>query len=158
TAVLAFSMQETLGNVLGGVLLQVDRSIRVGDWVRVDDVNGRVVEVRWRHTAIETRNRETVIVPNGWLMKNRFTVIGSRTDPGSPWRRWIHVNIDLAASPAEVLRTLEESVVNATIANVAADPKPSAVLLEIGPRHGHYALRYWLTDPGPDDPTDTQVR
>jgi CRP-like cAMP-binding protein len=32
------------------------------------------------------------------------------------------------------------------------------VLLEIGPRHGRYALRYWLTDPGPDDPTDSQVR
>jgi CRP-like cAMP-binding protein len=158
TAVLAFSMQETLGNVLGGVLLQVDRSIQVGDWVRVDDVNGRVVEVRWRHTAIETRNRETVIVPNGWLMKNRFTVIGSRTNPDAPWRRWIYVNVDIAASPGDVLRTLESSVTNAAIKNVATDPSPTAVLLEIGPRHGRYALRYWLTDPGPDDPTDTEVR
>ncbi len=80
TAVIAFSMQETLGNVLGGVVLQLDQSIRVGDWVKVDDVSGRVVEIRWRHTAIETRNRETVVVPNGWLVKNRFTVIGSRAD------------------------------------------------------------------------------
>src|SRR5258708_17558026 len=64
TAVVAFSMQETLGNVLGGVLLQFDRSVRVGDWVRLDDLSGRVCEVRWRHTAIETRNVETVVVPN----------------------------------------------------------------------------------------------
>ena len=158
TAVLAFSMQETLGNVLGGILLQVDRSIRVGDWVRVDDVAGRVVEVRWRHTAIETRNSETVIVPNGWLMKNRFTVIGSRARPDSPWRRWIYVNVDLAAAPGEVCRTLVGAVTNATIANVATDPPPSAVLMEIGPRYGRYAVRYWLTDPGPDDPTDSEVR
>jgi len=158
TAVLAFSMQETLGNVLGGILLQVDRSIRVGDWVRVDDVTGRVVEVRWRHTAIETRNRETVVVPNGWLMKNRFTVIGSRTDPSSPWRRWVHVNVDLTASPGEVCRVLENAVRNSTIEYVTHDPPPSAVLLEIGPRQGHYALRYWITDPAPDDPTDSQVR
>lgn len=158
TAVVAFSMQDTLGNVLGGVLLQVDRSIRVGDWVRVDDVTGRVVEVRWRHTAIETRNRETVIVPNGWLMKNRFTVIGSRTNPESPWRRWIYVDVDFSAPATSVCRALESAVRNASIPNVASDPPPSAVLMEIHSRYGRYALRYWLTDPGPDDPTDTQVR
>ncbi|HSW82357.1 MAG TPA: mechanosensitive ion channel domain-containing protein, partial [Usitatibacter sp.] len=55
TAVLAFAMQDTLGNVLGGVLLQLDRSIRVGDWVQIAEVGGRVVEIRWRHTAVETR-------------------------------------------------------------------------------------------------------
>lgn len=54
TAVLAFSMQETLGNILGGLALQLDNSIKVGDWVKVDDVSGRVSEVRWRYTAIET--------------------------------------------------------------------------------------------------------
>ena len=78
TAVVAFSMQETLGNILGGVVLQLDQSIRVGDWVKLDDTSGRVVEIRWRYTAVETRNRETVVIPNGWLMKNRFTLIGSR--------------------------------------------------------------------------------
>ncbi len=158
TAVIAFSMQETLGNVLGGLLLQLDRSIRVGDWVRVDDVSGRVVEVRWRHTAIETRNRETVMVPNGWLMKNRFTVIGSRVHPEHPWRRWIYVDVDFSAPATSVCRALESAVRNASIPNVAAEPPPSAVLMEIHPRYGRYALRYWLTDPGPDDPTDTQVR
>ena len=39
-----------------------------------------MVEIRWRYTAVETRNRETVVIPNGWLMKNRFTLIGSRSD------------------------------------------------------------------------------
>ena len=73
TGVVAFSMQETLGNILGGVVLQLDQSIRVGDWVKVDETSGRVVEIRWRYTAVETRNRETVVIPNGWLMKNRFT-------------------------------------------------------------------------------------
>ncbi|MCB1587270.1 MAG: mechanosensitive ion channel, partial [Xanthomonadales bacterium] len=43
TAVLAFSMQDTLGNVLGGVVLQLDDSLRVGDWVRIDNISGRVV-------------------------------------------------------------------------------------------------------------------
>lgn len=157
TAVLAFSMQETLGNVLGGIVMQVDRSIHVGDWVRVEQATGRVVQIGWRHTAIETRDRETVIVPNGWLVKNRFTVIGARDDPRRLWRRWVRVNVDLGSPPGDVCRVLEEAARGA-IAHVADDPPPNAVLLEVGPRHGGYALRYWLDDPQADDATDSLVR
>jgi len=158
TAVVAFSMQDTLGNVLGGLVLQFDSSLAVGNWVRIDDISGRVTEVRWRHTAIETRNGETVIIPNGWLVKNRFTLVATRAGAGGRWRRWLRFNVDLAAAPREVCETLEEAVRAAAIDNVASDPAPSAVLLEVGPRYGSYALRYWLVDPGPDDPTDSVVR
>lgn len=158
TAVLAFSMQDTLGNVLGGVVLQLDSSLRVGDWVKIDDVSGRVVDVRWRHTAIETRNRETVIIPNGWLVKNRFTVIGSRNDSKVRWRRWVWFNLDGASNPSDVLRVLEDSVRDSEAPNVLLDPPPSAVLMEVGRAYARYALRYWLEDPRPDDPTDSDVR
>jgi small-conductance mechanosensitive channel len=158
TAVLAFSMKDTLGNVLGGVVLQLDQSVRVGDWVKIDEYSGRVVEIRWRHTAVETRNRETVVIPNSLLMTNKFLVIGSRSDPRPLWRRWVRVNVDLAASPSAVCAALERAVRDADIANVAADPPATAVLMEIGPRYGTYALRYFLTDPLVDDPTDSAVR
>ena len=46
TAVLAFAMQDTLGNMLGGLALQLDNSVQVGDWIRVDDTIGRVRDVR----------------------------------------------------------------------------------------------------------------
>ncbi|HEY4999646.1 MAG TPA: mechanosensitive ion channel domain-containing protein, partial [Usitatibacter sp.] len=144
TGVIAFSMQDTLGNVLGGVVLQLDRSLKVGDWLRVDDVSGRVVEITWRHTAVETRNRETVVIPNGWMIKNRFTVIGSRTDVQTTWRRWVRLNVDLSAPPTRVCSVLEAAVKDAEIPHVAEHPAPSALLMEIGPRFGSYALRYWL--------------
>lgn len=158
TAVLAFAMQDTLGNVLGGLVLQLDDSLRVGDWVKFDDVSGQVVDVRWRHTAIETRNRETVVIPNGWLVKNRFTVIGSRKDPKLRWRRWVWFNIDVGAAPGEVCKVLENSVRYSEISNVVADPLPNAVLMDVGEGFARYALRYWLVDPRPDDPTDSAVR
>ena len=158
TAILAFSMQETLGNVLGGVVLQLDESIGAGDWVRVDDVSGRVVEIGWRHTSILTRAGETVIMPNGWLMKNRFTVIGSRDDPAKGWRRTLLFHVDWSAPPAAVCKALERSCTNAGIPNVAASPAPSAVLMENGSSYGTYHLRYWLTNPAADDPTDSLVR
>jgi small-conductance mechanosensitive channel/CRP-like cAMP-binding protein len=158
TGLIAFSMQDTLGNVLGGVVLQLDRSLRVGDWLRLEDVSGRVVEITWRHTAIETRNRETVVVPNGWMLKNRFTVIGARDDPQASWRRWVRLTVDFSAPPTRVCSVLEAAVRDAEIPHVAEHPAPSAVLLEIGPRYGSYALRYWLDDPQHDDATDSHVR
>lgn len=159
TAVLAFAMQETLGNVLGGVVLQLDDSLKVGDWVKIDDTSGQVVDVRWRYTAIETRNRETVVIPNGWLVKNKFTVIGSRRD-GSKlrWRRWVWFNIDLGVPPVRVCQVLEDAVRDGEIANAVLDPPPSAVLMETSLGYGRYALRYWVVDPRPDDPTDSAVR
>ncbi|GMU42286.1 MAG: mechanosensitive ion channel [Xanthomonadales bacterium] len=158
TAVLAFSMQDTLGNILGGVVLQLDDSVRVGDWVVIDGVGGQVVDVRWRHTAVETRNRETVIIPNGWLVKNRFLVIGSRQDARTRWRRWVWFNLELEANPGRVLQVLEDSVRDSEAQNVLLDPAPSAVLMDVNQGYARYALRYWVADPRPDDPTDSDVR
>jgi small-conductance mechanosensitive channel/CRP-like cAMP-binding protein len=158
TAVIAFSMQETLGNILGGLALQLDNSIELGDWVKVDDIVGRVIDIRWRYTAIETRNGETVVVPNSLLMKSKFTVIWSPEQAVQPWRRWIWFNVDYAVPPARVVEAVEQALASADIANVARKPPPECVLMDFGPSYARYALRYWLTDPRPDDSTDSAVR
>lgn len=132
TGVIAFSMQDTLGNVLGGVLLQLDNSIRVGDWVRVDDLSGRVAEVRWRHTTLETPNGERIVIPNAYLLKNRFTVLGA-TGTTATSRRWVRLAVDLAATPGDVCRVLTEAVTNAEIDNVEAAPTPDVLVMEIAP-------------------------
>jgi len=158
TAVVAFSMQDTLGNILGGLALQLDSSIEVGDWVKVDDIIGRVADIRWRHTAIETRNGETVVVPNSLLMKSKFTVIWSPEQATQTWRRWVWFNVDYSAQPVRVIQAVEQAVAGADIPNVARTPLPNCVLMEFGPSYGRYALRYWMIDPRPDDPTDSAVR
>jgi small-conductance mechanosensitive channel len=78
TAVIGFSLQDTLGNIMGGIALQMERSIAVNDWIRVNDVEGIVREIRWRQTSIETRNCDTVVIPNSQLMKTQVTVLGRR--------------------------------------------------------------------------------
>lgn len=158
TAVIAFSMQDTLGNILGGLVLQLDGSIELGDWVRVDDVSGKVTEIRWRHTAIETRNGEIVVVPNSVLMKGKFAVIWSPEQATQPWRRWIWFNVDYGVPPARVIEAVERAVTGAEIPNMAPAPPPNCLLMEFGPSYGRYALRYWLVDPRPDDATDSAVR
>jgi small-conductance mechanosensitive channel/CRP-like cAMP-binding protein len=158
TAVLAFALQDTLGNILGGIALQLDHSFAIGDWVELDQVNGRVVEIHWRYTAVETRNWETVIIPNSLLMKNRFTVLGRRQGEPPRWRRTILFNVAYSHPPARVIALVETAICAAQIPQVAAYPPPIAVMLEFRSGYGRFALRYWLLDFAQDDPTDSQVR
>ena len=158
TAVVAFSMQDTLGNILGGLALQLDNSIEIGDWIKVDDVVGRVVDIRWRSTLVETRNWETVVFPNSLLMKNKFLVLGRRSGQPVQQRRWVWFDVSLDTTPRQVVRAVEETISQAEIVNVAKTPAPNCVLMEIDKGVARYALRYWLTDLAVDDPTDAAVR
>ena len=158
TAVIAFAMQDTLGNILGGLALQLDDSLEIGDWVRLDDVCGRVVEIQWRYTALLTRNGERVVVPNAQLMKTRFTVLGDKALGTGGWRRWVGFNIDYEVSPSQVIAAAEHAITDAEITHVAREPAPSCVAMDFAPGSVRYALRYWLTDPRDDDATDSAVR
>ena len=158
TAVIGFSMQDTLGNIVGGLAVQLDNSVRIGDWLKIDDLTGRVVDMRWRSTSIETRNGETVVVPNSVLMKGKFLVLGRRTGEALAWRRQVFFNVDLGTPPARVIPVIEAAINEAEIANVGKHPSPSCVLLDFEHGYGRYGLRYWLTDLMVDDPTDSTVR
>jgi small-conductance mechanosensitive channel/CRP-like cAMP-binding protein len=159
TAVVAFAMQDTLGNILGGLALQMDNSIQIGDWIKVDDVTGKVVDIRWRSTLVETRNWETVVFPNSQLMKNKFVVLGRRTNQPVQLRRWVWFNVGMDTAPTRVVSIVEEAIQHTDIANVAKDPLPNCVLMEMDEKgYARYAIRYWLTDLTPDDPTDATIR
>jgi small-conductance mechanosensitive channel len=158
TAVLGFSLQDVIGNVAGGLALQVDDSVEVGDWVRLGDISGRVVDIRWRQTSIETRNWETVLVPNSVLMKSTVTVLGRREGKPRLWRRIINFNVDWRHQPSDVVAVVQAAVRSAALERVAHEPQPTCVLMELADTYGHYALRYWLTDFQQDDATDSTVR
>ncbi len=158
TAVIGFSLQDTLGNIMGGLALQMDNSIGVGDWVKVGDISGKVTEIRWRYTAVETRNWETVIFPNSMLMKGQVVVFGRRVGQPPYWRRWIYFTVDASRTPAEVTGAVVDALKAAPIDRVAADPPPQCILMDFNDAGIKYAVRYWLTDIAVDDPTDAQVR
>ena len=158
TAVLAFAMQDTLGNVLGGLAIQLDNSVRVGDWIQMDGLAGRVIDIRWRSTAVETRDWQTVVIPNSLLMKNRFTILGRREGAPLQWRRGIRFMIDPAVPPARVITLIDEEMREIMIANVARAPAPSCILVGFEAGNLLYELRYFLTDLQEDEYTDSAVR
>lgn len=158
TAVIGFSLQDTLGNLMGGMTLQMEKSIRPGDWIQVGDRIGRVLEVRWRQTTIETRDWETIILPNSMLSKNQFTVLGRRAGQPLQLRRKVQFEIDHRFSPTEVIRTVEEALRRAGIEGVCSEPSPDCVLVDLRASYNTYTARYFLNDLSRDEPTDSRVR
>ncbi|MGL6491289.1 cyclic nucleotide-binding domain-containing protein [Aeromonas veronii] len=158
TAVIAFAMQDTLGNLLAGVSIQLDNSIAIGDWLQVDTTQGRVVEINWRATTIETRNWETVVIPNSHLLKQRFTVLGRRRGEPLQWRRWVWFDLTLDTLPTQIIALIEKSLRETKLPCVAKHPQPDCLLMNVEGGIARYAVRYWLTDLARDDPTDSMVR
>ena len=158
TAVLAFAMQDTLGNMLGGLALQIDNSVQVGDWVRVGDEVGRVRDIRWRSTLIETRNWETLVIPNSMLMKGRVALLGRREGSPLQLRRTLTFAVDPNVPPARIIATVDDEMREVAIPNVARAPASSCVLMAFEDGNLRYQLRYFLTNLLEDDLTDSMVR
>jgi small-conductance mechanosensitive channel len=158
TAILGFSLQDVIGNIAGGLALQADNSIEEGDWIKVGDVVGRVSEIRWRHTAVETRNWETVLIPHTIMTRSNVFILGKRQGQPVQLRRWVHFHVDWRFQPGDVIDVVRTAVCAAKIEGIARVPLPSVVLLEMADTFGRYAVRYHLVDLAADDPTDSEVR
>ncbi len=158
SAVIGLSLQDTLGNIIAGFALEIEHVIKSGDWIKIEPYIGRVKEVRWRQTTIETRNWDTVLVPNSQLIKNQVMIYGQRHSQPLQTRRWIYFNIDFRYTPNEVIGYVNDALQANPIPNVADDPKIHAILMDFKDSYCTYAVRYWLTDLAADDPTDSNVR
>ncbi len=163
TTVLGLSLQATLGNVIGGVALQLDDSIHVGDWIQLENgKQGKVAEIRWRHTVVETRDWDTIIVPNASLLAQNIVVLGKREGQARPHRMWVYFNVDFRYAPADVIATVNAALQGSPIERVADDPAPHCICMDFAKDNrdsfAYYAIRYWLTDLAKDDPTSSLVR
>ncbi|MCS6885354.1 MAG: mechanosensitive ion channel family protein [Acidobacteriota bacterium] len=158
TVILGLSLQDTLGNIIAGLSIQVENEIRVGDVVKVGDYTGRVKEIRWRRTSIETKNWETVLVPNSLLVKGSVVIYGRREGEPLQTRRWIYFNVDIEHSPTEVIECVDEALQFTNIEAVADKPKIHTILMDFKEGYARYCVCYWLTNLAVDDLTDSLIR
>ncbi|MBI4852188.1 MAG: cyclic nucleotide-binding domain-containing protein, partial [Acidobacteria bacterium] len=113
---------------------------------------------RWRQTVVETRNWETVLIPNSQLMKSQVMIYGQRHGQPIQTRRWIYFNVDFRFTPDEVINCINDTLQANPIPNVADEPRIHVILMDFKDSYCTYAVRYWLTDLAVDDPTDSNVR
>jgi len=161
--VLALSLQATLGNILGGVALQLDGSIHVRDFIQLENGRqGKVKAIRWRHTVVEMSNGDTIIVPNASLLAQNIVLLGKRENAPLQRRVSVFFNVDFRHAPQTVIQVVTEALNATPIVNVAIDPKPAAICLELAhdlrQSYAYYAARYWLTDLSNEETTSSVVR
>ena len=118
--------------------------------------------VHWRHTVVETRNWDTIIVPNSSLLASNILILGKRTGRPVQHRMWVYFNVDFRYAPSQVISVVQDALRAAPIDRVAADPPPNVICYDFAKdgkdSFGYYAVRYWLTDLAIDDPTNSVVR
>ncbi len=86
-------------------------------------MSGQVIDIRLRYLAIATNSAETVIVPNGEVVKNRLTVLARRGDQRIPWRREIDFHVSYNVAPSRVIGIVGTALAPAwKVANVAVNP------------------------------------
>jgi len=154
TAVIGLALQETLGNVMAGLALQLERDFEVGDWISLDErITGRIREVRWRATTIVTKNGDLMLIPNAAI--TRATIVNF-SRPTTAHRQWINVRIHFRHPPGRVREVILEAV--RAHAFVRADPAPDCILHEFKEDACTYSVRYWMDDVQRDDSMDSAVR
>lgn len=155
TAVVGLSLQDTLGNLVSGLALQMQRPFDVGDWIEVDGGKhaGRVTEVNWRATSVMTIDDVEVILPNASLAR---AAIHNYSRPSTISRRNVVVGVSYAAPPDRVHRALLDAARD--VVGVLATPGPSVRTLSFGDSAIHYQLLYHTNDHGHGLDVDGRVR
>jgi len=153
SAVLGFALQDTLGNVFAGLSIQAQRPFEIGDWVRVDETVGQVLEINWRAMKVLTLDHVEVIVPNGALAKG---TIENFTKPTVVSRRNIELSAPYDVPPERVQQVALTALDD--VPRALRAPAPTVILSSFGDNAVLYTLRYFTDDFGAAMVTDSLVR
>jgi len=153
TVVLGLALQETLGNLFAGLALHLEPPYTAGDWVRVGDIVGRVVEVTWRATKLRTVNNDFIIIPNGQVAKER---VMNYSYPRTPHATNVHVGVSYAVPPNKVAKVIHEALAN--VDNVTLEPLPDVRVSAFQDFSIDYQIKFYFKDFGLIDPTVAAVR
>jgi small-conductance mechanosensitive channel len=133
-----FGLQNVISNFISGLIIMLERPVKVGDPVEMGSVSGVVREIGARRTTIVTPDQVAVLVPNQRLITDNVTNMGYL---GRPVRLRLPV-----AVPADVgLATLRERLLAAARAEprVLADPPPALLITSVGAATPTAELAVW---------------
>jgi CRP-like cAMP-binding protein len=143
-AAIGLALQDMLANIAGGIALELEGGIRVGDFIRCGDWSGWVRHVRLRHTAIRTPDGDTVILPNSHLTRSAVQV------HSAAHRHFVPFVMPYSVNPQQVIDAVEHALRASPLPGIAIEPAPCCAVLELSPGHIRYAAVVWLARPGHD--------
>jgi small-conductance mechanosensitive channel len=137
-----FGLQKLAANYVSGFVILAERSMRIGDNVRVDNFEGRITQINARYTVIRSLAGRESIVPNEMLITSRVENL-SLAD-AHVWQFTL-VSVAYDSDVDLVMRLLKQATLNH--ARVLQDPEPSVSLSSFGADGLEFTVGYWIADP-----------
>ena len=139
---LGFGLQKIAANYISGFVILAERSLRIGDMVRIDNFDGRITDIRTRYTLIRALNGREAIVPNEMLITQRV-----ENSSLAELSVLVTTNVQVAYGTDVRLLKLQLEAAVAQVTRVLADPPPAVHLLAFGDNGMDLAVNFWITDP-----------
>ncbi|MES2384331.1 MAG: mechanosensitive ion channel domain-containing protein [Pseudomonadota bacterium] len=137
-----FGLQKLAASYVSGFVMLAERSVRIGDNIRVDNFEGRITDINARYTVVRSLGGRESIVPNEMFISNRIENL-SLADSRVLQSTVVSVAYD---SDVElVMRLLTEAALSQD--RVLRDPGPGVNLTNFGADGLEFTLNYWMTDP-----------
>ncbi|PTL77059.1 mechanosensitive ion channel family protein [Vitiosangium sp. GDMCC 1.1324] len=146
SVVLGLAMQDTLGNLFAGLSLQLERPYQVGDYVTIRDVTGRVVQIAWRATRIETGRKEIITLPNNVCSKE---AVKNYSRGGLPVGVDVYFHASYDRAPNEVKAVVLEALQHVPL--MLREPSPICRAWSYDETGIRYQVRYFVEDFGHAD-------
>lgn len=139
---IGLGLQKLAANYISGFVILTERSICIGDYVRVDNFEGRITDIKTRYTVIRSLNGRESIVPNEMLVVNR---VENMALSDSMIEQSTVLSVALDSDVGLVGRILVQAALDQP--RVIPVPEPFSALSAFGPHGLEFTLNYWIKDP-----------
>lgn len=138
---IGFGLQNIFNNLFSGIILALERPIKVDDIIQVGELTGVVKNIGFRSSTVRTYDGSDVIVPNGDIISNQMI---NWTHSDRKRRLKIDLGVSFDADPEEVIAVLKE--VTDSHPMVEHDPAPRPRFLGYGDSTLEFQLLFWISD------------
>ena len=135
-------LQKLAASYVSGFVMLAERSVRIGDNVRIDNFEGAVTDIKARYTIVRALSGRESVVPNDLFISNRIENL-SLTDPRV--LQTTVVSVAYNSDVDQVMALLQEAA--AAQARVLTDPAPSVHLSNFGADGLEFTVNFWIVDP-----------
>ncbi len=139
---LGFGLQKIVSNLVSGIILLVDKSIKPGDVISVGDHFGRVGSMGARYTSVDTRDGREYLIPNEDFITQR---VANWTYSSDLVRLFVKFNTTYDSDPRKAQTAAVEAALS--IERVLKKPTPQCMLTEFGATSIEFELWFWIKDP-----------
>lgn len=139
---IGFGLQKLAANYVSGFVILAERSMRIGDHVKVDNFEGVITEINARYSVVRSSTGRESIVPNEMLITSRvenYSLADSRVQQTTVVSVGYDSDVDL------VQRLLQQAALDQP--RVLREPAPHVALSAFGADGLEFTVAYWFADP-----------